>query len=174
MQKKFSKLLNEQLIWKKDGIFKAAYTLYHGELPIAHFRQESGLLKSDVSIYLAGAEEPLFIFRPKGIINSKLEVESDDIDFIPAKLKLLPWNKGLSVQFANGNSYIWKSFDFWGQKWRLTTADGRKIAKLKLNKWGSTGTITVDSDDPSPAELNLLIFAGWAQYMLLMQAAAAA
>ena len=24
MQKKFSKLLNEQLIWKKDGIFKAA------------------------------------------------------------------------------------------------------------------------------------------------------
>ena len=61
-----------------------------------------------------------------------------------------------------------------GHKWMLRSADGIKIAKLELATWGTHGTITVVSDAPSPAELNLLIFAGWTQYLFEMQAAAAA
>ncbi len=174
MQKKFSKLLYEPLVWKGDGLFKSSYTLYHEEQPIAHFRQESGLLKSDASIYLAGEEAPLFIFRPKGTFKQTFEVECEDIDFVPAKFKLLSWNKGIEVNFVNGNRYVWKSVDTWGHKWMLTSADGQKIAKLQLSKWASTGTITVVSDQPAPAELNLLIFVGWTQYLLLLQAAGAA
>ncbi len=55
----------------------------------------------------------------------------------------------------------------------LTTVDGIKLAKLELSIWGTQGTITVVSDAPAPAELNLLIFVGWAQYLFEAQAAAA-
>lgn len=51
--------------------------------------------------------------------------------------------------------------------------DGIKIAKLELGTWGGKGTIVIESDAPAPAELNLLIFAGWVQYILEAQAAAA-
>ena len=174
MQKKFSKLLNEPLVWKSDGLFKSSYTLYDDEQPIAHFRQESGMFKSDASIYLAEADEPLFIFRPKGVINTRVDVESSDIDFEAAKLKPLKWGGGITITFLNGNEYVWKSANMWGYTWLLKTADGLKIAKLELETWGRYGTITVVSDAPAPAELNLLIFAGWTQYLFEMQAAAAA
>ncbi|MEM7335766.1 MAG: hypothetical protein AAF490_27055 [Chloroflexota bacterium] len=174
MQKKFSRLLYEPLIWRGDGIFKSSYTLYNGEEPIAHFRQESGIFKQDASIYLTGADEPLFILRPKGIFNMRIEAESSEIDFEPAKIKPHTWGGGATVDFLNGNSYVWKKIDFWNYKWLLTTADEFKIAKLELGRWGTTGTITVVSDDPAPAELNLLIFVGWAQYIFELQMAAAA
>ncbi len=174
MNKKFSNLLHEPLIWRSDGVFKSSYTMYHNEVPIAHLRQESGVFKQDASIYLAGTDEPLFIFRPKGIMKPHVEVESDDIDFEPAKLKPLKWGGGIDIYFLNGNQYQWKSVNVWGHKWMLTTADGMKIAKLALAKWGTHGTITAVSDDPSPAELNLLIFVGWTQFLFEMQAAAAA
>ena len=174
MQKKFSKLLNEPLVWKSDGLFKSSYTLYHNEQPMAHFRQESGIFRSDASIYLAEADEPLFIFRPKGVINTRVDVECSDIDFEAAKLKPLKWGGGITITFLNGNEYVWKSVNIWGHKWMLRSADDLKIAKLELATWGTHGTITVVSDAPSPAELNLLIFAGWTQYLFEMQAAAAA
>jgi hypothetical protein len=56
--------------------------------------------------------------------------------------------------------------------WLLQTADDLKIAKLELETWGRYGTITIVSDAPPPAELNLLIFAGWTQYLFELQAAA--
>lgn len=65
MQQKFSKLLHEPLVWRSDGLFKASYTLYHDEQPIAHFRQESGIFKSDASIYLADADERCLSFGRK-------------------------------------------------------------------------------------------------------------
>lgn len=108
MQKKFSKLLYEPLVWKADGVFKSSYTLYNDEEPLAHFRQESGLFSSDASIYLHDAKEPLFIFRPKGVFNRHIDVESDDIDFEAAKIKPLKWGGGVTVDFLNGNSYIWQ------------------------------------------------------------------
>ncbi len=174
MQKKFSKLLYEPLVWRGDGFFTTATTLYYGEEPIAHFRQESGIFKQDASIYLTGAEEPLFILRPKGVFNMRVEAESNEIDFEPAKIKPHTWGGGIKVDFVSGNSYVWKHTDFWNNKWLLTTEDGFKIAKIELGKWGTTGTITVVSDDPPPAELNLLIFAGWAQYIFEMQNTAVA
>jgi hypothetical protein len=172
MKFKFSKLLNEPLVWKSDGLFKTSQTLYHNDEPIAHFRQEDGILKSDASIYVAGAEEPLFIFRPKGFINTRVDVESDDIDFEVAKLKPLKWGGGITITFLNGNEYLWKSANMWGHTWLLKTADDLKIAKLELETWGRYGTITIVSDAPPPAELNLLIFAGWTQYLFELQAAA--
>ena len=104
----------------------------------------------------------------------RVEAESDEIDFEPAKIKPHTWGGGIKVDFVSGNSYIWKHTDFWNNKWLLTTEDGFKIAKLELGRWGTTGTITVVSDDPPPAELNLLIFAGWAQYIFEMQNTAVA
>lgn len=174
MLKKFNQLLHEPLVWKNDGILKRSVTLYHNEQPVAQFRQDHGLLNMTASIYLTGDEVPLFVFRPKGVFKQTLEVECHHVDFAPAKFKLLPWNKGVSITFANGDEYIWKSVNMWGKKWLLTSADGIKVAKLELGRWGSTGTITIVSDHPSPAEMNLLIFTGWVQYLFLMQQAAAA
>ena len=171
VQPKFSKLLYEPLVWRSDGLFKTSYTLFHNEQPIAYFRQDNGLFKQDASIYLPNHDEPLFVFRPKGIINTRVDVESSDIDFEVAKLKPLKWGGGFKIDFLNGNQYFWKSINVWGHKWKLQTADGIKLARLELSTWGTHGTITVLSDAPSPAELRLLIFAGWAQFIFDAQAA---
>lgn len=174
MRQKFHKLLQEPLIWKSDGLFKQSYTLYHADLPIAHLRQESGIFKSDASIYWHEAKEPVFIFRPKGILNTRIDIECNDLDFAPAKLKPLRWGGGLEVHFLDGNKYIWKHSNFWNNRWVLTSsADNLEIATLQVKTWSSGGTITLLSDAPSPAELNLLLFAGWTQYIFEQQAAAA-
>ena len=170
MQPKFSKLLHEPLVWKSDGLFKHSCTLYHDEQPIAYFRQEGGLFKQDASIYLHDADEPLFTFRPKGVINTRVDVESTDIDFEAAKLKPFKWGGGITITFLNGSQYVWRAVDIWGNNWTLKSVDGIKIAKLTLDLWRTQGTITIVSDMPSPAELSLMVFAGWTQYLYEMQA----
>lgn len=174
MLKKFHKLLHEPLNWKSDGIFKRSYTLYHNDQPLAQIRQESGIFKSDASIYLHEAKEPLFIFQPKGIFHSRVEVESNDIDFQAAKIKPNRWGGGVTINFLNGNIYRWHRTNIWSSEWSLKSADNLEIANLKSNAFGTNRTITILSDAPAPAELNLLIFAGWVQYILELQAAAAA
>ena len=174
MLKKFHKLLDEPLDWKIDGIFKRSYTLYHQNEPLAHFQQESGIFKMDGSIYLHEAKEPLFIFRPKGLFESRVDVESSDIDFEPAKLKPHRWGGGLKIDFLNGNRYSWEKSDFWNSSWALKGENEGIIAVIQANTFGTNRTLTILSDAPHPAELNLLIFAGWAQYIFELQAVGAA
>ncbi|MFK7801428.1 MAG: hypothetical protein AB8G95_07350 [Anaerolineae bacterium] len=174
MLQKFNKLLHEPLIWKMDGMFKRSYSLFHDEEPLAQFRQESGMFKMDGSIYLHEAKEPLFIFRPKGVFSTRVEVESNDIDFQAAKIKPRKWGGGIDIDFLNGNSYSWQRTNMWNGKWHLKSADGLMIAELRSNALGTSRTITIESDKPHPAELNLLIFGGWAQFIFEMQAAGAA
>ena len=171
--KKFSQLLHEPLQWKHDGMLSRSMTLRHRDSVIAQWKQDHGALKSDVSIYVPDSTEPLFVFRPKGVFNRKIEVESSDPAFEPAKLQPHKWGGGLDAHFANGNRYIWRKTSMWGRQWRLTTADGIKIAKIELGKWSNNGTITIVSDAPAPTELALLIFAGWSAMILELQAASA-
>jgi len=171
--KKFNQLLHEPLTWKNDDIWGRTYTLRHGDTVLAHLEQDQGLFKSDASIYVPDEEKALYIFRPKGILNRRLEVESSDIDFVPAKLIPHTWSDGVTIHFSSGNQYEWNKTDFWGRTWQLTTAEGVTIATQKLGTWSNKGIFTILSDAPAPAELTQLIFAGWVEMILELQAAAA-
>lgn len=171
MQPKFKKLLHEPLVWKSDGFFKHSYTLYHAEKPLAHWRQESGMFNNDASIYWHDADQPAFILRPKGILHPTIEIDSSDVDFEAAKIKPYGLGNGLAIEFANGNQYSWRSVNLSGSKWILTKTEGIEIAKLKTGGLGSESTLTIVSDAPAPAELSLLIFVGWTQYIYIIQLA---
>ena len=172
--KKFNQLLHESLEWKQDGLWGRAYTLTHRDTPLAQIKQDHGIFKQDASIYVPDEVGALYIFRPKGILNRTIEVESGDIDFVPAKLTPHRWGGGLTAKFSSGNQYKWRKTNVWGRTWQLTTAEGRLIATQNLGTWANKGTITLLSDAAAPAELTQLIFAGWAQMIFELQAAAAA
>ena len=100
-----------------------------------------------------------------------INIDSSDVDFEAAKIKPYRLGNGVAIEFANGNQYSWRSVNLSGSKWILTKTEGIDIAKLKIGGLGSESTLTIVSDAPAPAELSLLIFVGWTQYIYIIQSA---
>lgn len=172
--KKLIQLTNIPLEWKGDGIFKTAWTVYHDEKPIVHFRQDRGVFKADIAVYVAGEEEPLFVFVPKGVIRSSVEVESADIEYDQLATMKHRWMGGCHIHTLAHHDYEWKHKDFLGKKWEMVAVSDPEtpLAQIESATLSFKGTLTLLTDKIEPHEFAIATLGGLA--MLILQAQAAA
>jgi hypothetical protein len=168
--KSIKSLSNEHLLWTQPKTIHQFYELrlnkdIYGTLK---FPKSSGSLAEVETL------DGKWSFKRIGVFHTKITIREFGKDNDIALFKPNLMASSGSLEFSNGNSFIWEAANFWATRFELKDTEGNLLVAFragvddpKLKDWFKTqARVEITEQAKNFSELSLIVLLGW--YLIII------